>query len=195
MEEWKDISEYEGLYQISNYGRVRSMDRLDRLGRKNKGRLRSGYVTKAGYRMVDLWKLGVRSKFSIHRLVMREFYGPSDLCVNHKDSDRLNNKLENLEYCTHKQNTQHAIKTGSMTFKSGEAVWSSTLTEEQVKSIKTDLIYKMKQKDIAALFGVSKSNIANIKNEATWKHIDFCSERGRPPKGPVVITHKELDDE
>ena len=100
MEEiWKDIEGYEGLYQISNMGRVKALKkgiiRKPRLGR--------------GYLYLNLCKNGMKKTFKIHRLVAKAFIpNPQNLkCVNHKDENKLNNVVYNLEWCTFKYNTNY----------------------------------------------------------------------------------------
>ena len=94
MEEWRDIKGYEGKYQVSNLGRVRSFH--------GKGKLLKGTPDKDGYLRIALCKNGMRKYFGIHQLVALVFIpNPNNLpCVNHKDEDKTDNKVENLEWCT-----------------------------------------------------------------------------------------------
>lgn len=109
MEEvWKDIEGFEGQYQISNFGRVRSMDRYVRNGRgymiKACGKILKTHSTHCGYEQVKLGKN--RTHRSVHRLVAIAFIpNPNNLpCVNHKDEDKMNNIYTNLEWCNHRYN-------------------------------------------------------------------------------------------
>jgi len=109
MEEWKDIPWYERLYQISNIGRVKSLAR-------QKGFLYQDDLM-LKLRKKDNWYYSIclrkdnKSKYChIHRLVMLTFVWENKLWVNHKDWDKSNNKVENLEYCTHSENHQHRFK-------------------------------------------------------------------------------------
>ena len=115
QEEWRDVVGYEGVYQVSNIGNVRSMARVMvyKNGQENthKGRvLRSRQMT-TGYPAVSLSTptSGIKLK-SIHRLLAMAFIENKDnkRCVNHKDGDKLNNCIENLEWCTYSENNQHA---------------------------------------------------------------------------------------
>lgn len=111
MEEWRDIQGYEGMYQVSNEGRVRSMDRTIRTStgdRFYKGRIISGRVTN-GYIYFDLYVMGKRKEARANRLVAEAFIpNPNNLPeVNHIDENPSNNKVENLEWVTHKQNMNH----------------------------------------------------------------------------------------
>ena len=103
MEEiWKDIDGYEGLYQVSNLGNVRSLN-YKRQGYTRKLRLRFDGV---GYHIVSLCGNGKPKNAEVHRLVAKAFVSnPDNLpCVNHKDETRTNNKVDNLEWCTQQYN-------------------------------------------------------------------------------------------
>jgi len=117
MEEiWKDISGYEGLYQVSNLGRVRSLDRLSHYIRNGnpeaklfKGRIMKQSHTTDGYLMIYLRKGGKDKYYSVHRLVAQAFIpNPENLpFVNHKDEVKDNNCVDNLEWCTHIYNCNY----------------------------------------------------------------------------------------
>ena len=107
QEIWKDITGYEGLYQISNLGRLKS------LKRKCNKRLCKEIIKKPslanGYQRIALCKNGQINYYSIHRLVATAFIpNPKKLpCVNHKDTNRANNRVDNLEWCTYKENNNY----------------------------------------------------------------------------------------
>lgn len=113
MTEWKPVLGYEGLYEVSNDGRVRSLDRKDRMGRDRIGReLAQGNIN-TGYRKVDLKHNGKKSSKTVHRIVCDAFLGTApDMWVNHKDGDKNNNHLSNLEWVTPSDNHRHAYSTG-----------------------------------------------------------------------------------
>lgn len=116
---WKDVVGYEGRYQVSNLGRVRSLDRLepfmDKL-RRHHGRVMIPQYFH-GYMQVHLRKCGQRTKFWIHRLVAVTFMPESiNECVHHKDRDRQNNCLENLEWCTVDVNNQQRKNSKDVVF-------------------------------------------------------------------------------
>lgn len=113
MEVWKDIKEFEGLYQISNQGRVKSLPRLvpfkHGLYRMTKEKILKNRINGAGYGSVFLCKPNVQKQVLVHRLVAEAFV-PNPLglkIVNHKDEDPLNCNFENLEWCTHKYNLNY----------------------------------------------------------------------------------------
>lgn len=102
MEEWRTICGYEGLYQVSNYGKVKSLkydkEKILKFGKK-----------KNGYLFVILCKEGKKKQFLVHRLVVNAFIpNPSSLpCVNHKDENKTNNQVDNLEWCTYQYNIKY----------------------------------------------------------------------------------------
>lgn len=114
FEKWKDVVGYEGHYQISNFGRVKSVDRIETnvngVSRKLKGSLKSTYTDRTGYVLVTLSKDGENKVYPLHRLVAQAFIpNPDNLDeVNHKDRNRKNNSLSNLQWCTSRENTHHA---------------------------------------------------------------------------------------
>ena len=114
IEIWKDIPDYEGYYQASDLGNIRGLDRviINSFGRQKtiKGEIIKPVVGKDGYLKLNLAKGGKKATFRVHRLVMMAFYGKSDLVVDHINSNILDNKLENLRYCTIRQNNSYSKK-------------------------------------------------------------------------------------
>lgn len=109
---WKDVVGYEGLYQVSNLGRVKSY--YGKNGRlTTEPRMLSGKRDKDGYIEVRLCKQGKVAYKRIHRIVASHFLtGDTSLQVNHVDGDKSNNRVDNLEFTTPKENVTHAHKTG-----------------------------------------------------------------------------------
>lgn len=108
---WKDIKDYEGLYQVSNLGRVKKLSNIthaiDGRVRHNAEKMIVCNVAKSGYYMFDLRKYGCkRKRVYLHRIIAEAFIpNPDELpCINHKDEDKLNNSLNNLEWCSYKYN-------------------------------------------------------------------------------------------
>lgn len=107
-EEWKDIKGYEGLYQVSNLGRVKSFKKW-KMVRCPDEYILSPRPNNRGYYSVTLYKDTERHKFLVHRLVAEAFLpNPNNYtCVNHKDEDKGNNCAENLEWCTYLYNNNY----------------------------------------------------------------------------------------
>ena len=105
-EVWKDIPEYEG-YQVSNLGRIKSLERIDALGRKAEEKILKPLITRNGYYLTGLYKNSVRKLYYVHRLVYEAFNGqiPEGLQVNHINEIKTDNRLENLNLMTPKENT------------------------------------------------------------------------------------------
>jgi len=170
QEIWKDVFNYEGYYQISNFGNVKSLTRTykDSLCRtiNKKGRPQKKYIRR-NYWSVWLNKNNQSKSFSIHRLVAIHFvynYENKEY-VNHIDGNKFNNYYLNLEWCTAKENTSHAIENKLIVFNSGEKARGVKLKEDQVFYIlKSDLT----QQELADKFNVSRSNISAIKRGKSW---------------------------
>lgn len=116
---WKDVVGYEGIYEVSNDGNVRTHQNkttyTERHGvRKWKQRTLKQKVSKDGNHRVSLWNSGKEKTWLVHRLVAFAFIKKVDGkdYVNHIDGSRLNNAAENLEWCNHKENNNHAFDTG-----------------------------------------------------------------------------------
>ena len=139
-------------------------------------------------------KTSINNKsYSMHRLIMMTFE-PLDssekmknMQINHKDGDKLNNELWNLEWCTPKDNTLHAYYTGLFVPVYGEDHCCATITDKQAKLI-CDMIAsrKYKQREIAEIVGTSLSIVSDISMGKSWKHIskeyDFLKKKHRVPK-------------
>lgn len=166
QEIWKDVLGYE-KYEVSNLGNVR---------RKASGRLLKKWTNCYGYPMVSM-SIGCKKNKSIalHRLVGIAFIpNPENKPqVNHIDSNRLNPNVENLEWCTAKENTQHAIKNGSwsMTGRRGSNNKLSKLSNEDVLQIRDLKNSGKSTRYIAEKFMTHIQNVRSICNYRTWKHI------------------------
>lgn len=110
VEVWEDIPEWEGLYQASTYGRVRSLDRLNSSSARIKGVNLKPRWNRGGYGQVILCDGNRKKMITLHRLVALTFIpGNFDgAVINHKDEDKTNNRPENLEWCTTAHNNRHS---------------------------------------------------------------------------------------
>ncbi len=162
---WKDIVGYEGRYQVSNLGNVKSLDRvvINRWGNM----VRNGAMMKPSklnrYYNINLMTDGKLKCFKVHRLIAIAFI-PNELNlsqVNHKDGDRYNNNVNNLEWVTQSENMQHAKRMGLR----------PDLTEDQTVEIKNKyLSTKITMSDLAKEYNVSKSTICGVVNNYNWKN-------------------------
>lgn len=116
QEIWKDIKDFEGLYQVSNFGKVRSLG-MSFIRTDLKPYTRSpGAVkpikTRLGYLCVELHKQGFAKRYLVHRLVAMAFLPNSNNLpeINHKDENKTNNRVDNLEWCTHKYNSTYGTR-------------------------------------------------------------------------------------
>lgn len=111
MEEWRDIKGYENIYQISNFGRVKSLPKEAKNQYKNE-RILKPHASKNDYYRIILTKDKKQKSFYIHRLVAQAFLNnPNNLkCVNHKDENKQNNNVNNLEWCTEYYNQVYGTK-------------------------------------------------------------------------------------
>ncbi|NJR45964.1 MAG: hypothetical protein HC775_09305 [Hyellaceae cyanobacterium CSU_1_1] len=177
-----DISNYEGYYQVSNYGNVRSLDRVikEKTGKTQtlKGRILKPRINPGGYYHVGLGKNGTRATFAIHQLVARAFIpNPNNKkTVNHINGNKLSNSVSNLEWSTYSENLEHAYKTGlRRAVKSNEVVgknYKRKVTEQQVREIKLLIAAKsLTLKQIANQYNVGRSTIGSIKSGRNWSYI------------------------
>lgn len=179
-EVWRPVFEFEGHYEVSDQGRVRSVDRVvpfssngRHFNRKVRGRILKLKKTTRGYVTVGLklsqqrqsWKL-------VHRLVAEAFLVSScDRHVNHKDGDKTNNSLENLEWVTPKENMQHAVREGLHWAPRGEACVNAVLTEEDIRKIRSMRASGAENRTLADRFGVHINTIYDITKKRRWKHV------------------------
>lgn len=111
VEIWKPIENYEGFYEISTYGNVRSLSHMDKMNRFHPGKMLRPQKHDKGYLQIVLCKEGIKKRCYMHRLVANAFIPNSDpekYCeVNHIDEDKTNNHVSNLEWCYHKYNATY----------------------------------------------------------------------------------------
>ena len=183
MEEiWKDIEGYEGYYQFSNLGRVKSFSRI--VTYINRNGIKCEYLTRdrflkdgnsSGYRIVNLTNAdGVKKIHFVHRAVLCSFLGfASNMYVNHIDGDKSNNILSNLEWVTPLENIRHAKDKGLFKPKEyskakGERSGKSKLTVQDVIMIRKSNLSNM---ELGRRMNLSNSTISNVRLGKTWGHV------------------------
>jgi len=164
MEEWKNISGYDSIYQISRSGIIKKIWKTKETIIKT--RIRDG-----NYYSVDLTNNGVKKQWRIHVLLAATFIDNPQMKpeVNHRDGNKLNNNLSNLEWVTHKENMNHAFDSGLCPF--GEK-HTTKLNNNQVKEIRSKYIpYKYPCSKIAKEYSVCEGTIYSIVKRINWKRI------------------------
>lgn len=155
IEIWKDIPEYEGLYQASNMGRIKSLERIDALGHRLKEKILKPQINRRYYK-VCLCKQSIKKAYRVHRLVWEAFNGqiPEGYEINHLDERPVNNRLENLNLVTHKENCNWGTRSERSTKKRSKPVLQFTLDNILVKEFPSTI-------QIERELGFSCGNIVN----------------------------------
>lgn len=165
---WKDIPDYEGVYQVSNLGRIRSLDRYIKRGKS--GFFKEGQIQKLqnngnGYLYKQLKHKGKHRNFYIHRLVSMVFIGerPDGMMICHKDGDTTNNNLDNLRYDTPLENNIDQFRHG---------VEKGKLSNDDV--LKVRKMYKdgYKTKEISEFFNVGRWDVQRINNGKNYSWLN-----------------------
>ena len=167
MEVWKDIQDYEGIYQISDLGRVKSLIRKSTGTNTNKISYLKIYLSHNGYSRVTLSKNGITKNFLIHRLLAIHFISntKNKKCVNHKNGIRNDNSLQNLEWVSYSENSKHGF------IENKRKNPNRKLEESDVFEIKKELI-NYKHGDVLRIsrkYNVSKYIISLIKVGKSYK--------------------------
>ena len=187
---WKDIKGYEDLYQVSNYGRIRGLNRVV-LREKMGNFIKNGFILKQtqsakGYKNIILSKNGISKRYKVHRLVAEAFldwhdfkytvddlgkvFDKNKLEINHKNEDKTNNVVSNLEWCTHSYN----MKYGS---------WKPRREENFDHSY---CYKKVNQYDLEGNFIKTWDSIALVKKELGINHISDCCNDKRNKAGGFI---------
>jgi hypothetical protein len=159
MEEWRDVVGFEGLYKVSNFGRIQTV---------KTGKIKEQTISKTDNRpYLSLWKNNKIKVCRPHKLVMEAFVSlrPEGLECCHNDGNPQNNHWSNLRWDTPKNN--HADKVKHGTTNRGEQCGTAKLTLEQVRAIRQDTRL---QRIIAAEYGVKDNTISRIKSFKRWAH-------------------------
>ena len=168
------INGYEGYYEVSDLGRVKSLERLKLDGRKIRGYLLKPSLKSTGYLYITLYKNGKSKQFRINRLVAEAFI-PNPLLlptVNHKDGkNKWDNSVGNLEWATHEYQNRHAYLTGLNKGPQGSKQGNSKLYEEDIPRIFEMRKQGMLQREIGELLNVRSQQISRILNKKRWQHL------------------------
>lgn len=173
--EWKDVKGYEGFYQISNSGIVKSLGGWCGTA-KRKEKIRSTSLTHDGYVKVRLIHQGKDKTMRVHRLVAEAFIpNPENKdTVNHIDGNKQNNIVSNLEWANRTEQMIHAYKLGLKTSRIGSKNSNAKLTDEQVREIRKLYVPQSKEFGTVALgkkYGVTNRVIGLIVNGKAYKNV------------------------
>ena len=158
---WKIIPEFNYRYEVSSMGRIRSKRGIRKFTR-----------THDGYDRIVLYKTPTKKvTINLHKVVALEFIPnpESKPCINHKNGIKTDNRAENLEWCTHKENTHHAMRMGLIDTSSPyKFIRSNKITPLDAVDIFNMVgVYK----DIALKFGISRAQVSEIKRGLCWSHV------------------------
>ena len=167
--EWRPVPGFD-LYVCNKMGDIKN---------KKTGHVLSKSLNRSGYAKVQLYNNRVKKSLAVHTIIANVFLGerlPGNQ-VNHKDGDKTNAQLSNLEYVTPAENMQHAAATGLLSPPIGERNGMSKIKEEDIPKIIEYLAEGiLSQEEIAAMFNVSRTTISHIKLSVNWKHATKDSE-------------------
>jgi hypothetical protein len=192
-ENWKAVVGYEGLYEVSDQGGMRSLDRTGTRTRKggiSKGRTLKPFVDSGnGYLSVNLSRDGKARKRTVHTLVLEAFVGPRPAGMEgcHEDGNRSNAKLGNLSWGTPEKNWDDKRRHGTALV--GEKCVKSKLTEEQVSLILASELTSLK---LAEQLGVASSTIRAVRIGQNWKDSTGIKRPIRARKMGIEI--KQLEE-
>ena len=186
-EVWKSINGFEGLYEASSKGRIRSLDRKVKNGngeRITRGVIIKGYVGKDNYKRVSLSKNGKKYPKTVHRLIAETFIDneKNKEMVNHKDAVKTNNDIENLEWVTRKENSEHAARLGLLkdTPKSLKARVEAS-AEKTRKAIfvinsKDERVYFKSMREACRRLNLDRRHVYKALKEPDGTHKGYCFE-------------------
>jgi len=138
-----------------------------------KGDLKFTRPNRDGYNTVNLWNNNKPTCYAVHRLVAEAFIPNPDNkpCVNHKDCNKMNNRVDNLEWCTYSENLRHAIDNDLITYHKGENVSTSKITDEQAHEVCRMMQEGYRNKEIVNKLKISNDTVKNIRGRRCWNHI------------------------
>ena len=177
-ERWLAVVGYEGFYEVSDLGRVRSLNRIVR-GNGFCTQLRTGRILRPdsrrhGYQMVMFSSCSVRTRELVHRVVLKAFCGLPlpGMQADHIDCDPSNNRLSNLRWVTPAENQRHSIAKGRRADFRGENHGQSRLTDSDVREIRRQYASGIRTVRIAETFGIHPGTALSIAKRRYWKHVE-----------------------
>lgn len=187
-ERWVDIPDYIGIYQVSSFGRVRSLSRYIRCKfgkRKIPGKIIKQSIINSNYKIVGLSKNGTSDHILVHRLVLLAFVGqcPPKMQCRHLDGDKHNNRLSNLTWGTSSQDQEDRRRHGTMP--TGEDISWALFKNFEIAEIHEMYNQGFSQSEIAHKFNTSQSIIGRILRGATYKKAQPSKKTKIRPKGAV----------
>lgn len=191
-ERWVDIYGYEGYYQVSNYGRIRSLERIVKCNSGTRVEpsklLSTKHINNNGYVLIGLGKNGKKKFFQLHKLVLSNFLGCAinKIQINHIDENKQNNRLDNLHYCTAKFNTNYGDRNNKISQKLKVSMVGKKQSEETINKRVSKIIKAVKQLDIQTneiikIFHSVKQ--ASLENNIKANTISSCALGKRKTAG------------
>jgi hypothetical protein len=177
MEVWKKVKGYEEIYLVSNLGNVKSIDHYINNNQNTKslkkGRVLKKFQSIKGYLQTSLSKETKRFNTGIHRVVAIAFIpNPENKPqVNHINGIKTDNRVENLEWCTNKENQIHAVKNGLCNPNYGEKHHNSKLTNEDVKKVRVLFKTGISNTELSRKYNISAVAMSNILKNKTYINI------------------------
>lgn len=170
-EQWRAIPGWEGLYEASDQGRIKSL--YNGRWHIHREKILSPKKNSSGYLFVILCNSGYRKTLHVGRLVLSAFVSvqPSLVQCNHIDGNPLNNKLVNLHWCTQSHNQLHRFHVLKKLAARGEQHHHACLTEKAVLEIRRRKAAGETQRELAAAFGCGLSAIKHVVKRRSWQHV------------------------
>ena len=164
-EQWLPVDGYEGIYEVSDQGRVRSLDRLNSLGRRIKGAIRKAFFDREGYAYLKLCKNGEEVRVGVARIVLSAFVGRPEAgqCAAHADFDGGNARLDNLWWADAKEVARRSHEAGKLLDSEGFSVHAKLTPDQIERAISSRGVVSCAK--LGRLFGVSTSCVNHARNK------------------------------
>lgn len=185
-EVWKDIKDFNSYYSVSNYGRIKDCS----------GKIKTTYINNKGYECITLYGHKQKKHYLVHRLVAIYFIpNPHRYTqVNHKDCNKLNNRVDNLEWVNQKENYEHGMK--HFLYSKNEDHYFSKLTNKEVEII--NRLYRLGfiRATIAKIMNVNPSSIEAIEKEISYRelNLDWNIKKQKYKDKDNIVLPKDLRD-